>query len=167
MATEPVTTIIGNLTADPELRHTANGTPVAGFTVAATPRYRNNQTGAWEDGETLFMRVSAWRELGEHAMESLTRGTRVIVTGRLRSRTYEAVDKDTGIVNERTVIEMTADDLGPSLRFANARVTKATRTTTGTPGGEPDPWTTHPSPAGHSQPTTPAPAGQLNDPPPF
>ncbi|MFG3441154.1 single-stranded DNA-binding protein [Nonomuraea sp. NPDC047897] len=122
MSGETTITIIGNLTGDPELRFTQSGAAVAGFTIASSARTYNKSVEQWEDGEVLFMRCSAWRDLGEHAAESLTRGTRVIASGRLRMRTYETSDGD-----KRTVTEMTVDEIGPSLRFATARPVKAAR----------------------------------------
>ncbi|TMR05558.1 single-stranded DNA-binding protein [Nonomuraea turkmeniaca] len=122
MSGETTITIIGNLTADPELRFTQSGTAVAGFTVASSARTYNKSVEQWEDGEVLFMRCSAWRDLGEHVAESLTRGTRVIASGQLRQRTFETSDGD-----KRTVMEMTVDEIGPSLRFATARPVKAAR----------------------------------------
>jgi len=124
MAGETTLTIVGNLTADPELRFTPAGHAVADFTVASTPRSYDRQAGAWSDGEALFLRCTAWRQLAEHAAESLTKGTRVIVTGRLRQRSFELAEGGT-----RTVTELDVDELGPSLRHSTARVTKTTRTT--------------------------------------
>src|SRR5918997_4766350 len=124
MAGETTLTIVGNLTADPELRFTPTGHAVADFTVASTPRNYDRETGQWRDGEALFLRCTAWRQLAEHAAESLTKGTRVIVTGRLRQRSFELSEGVT-----RTVTELDVDDLGPSLRHSTARVTKTTRTT--------------------------------------
>ncbi|MGW3351718.1 single-stranded DNA-binding protein [Nonomuraea rubra] len=138
MSGETTITIIGNLTGDPELRFTQTGAGVAGFTIASSARTYNKSIEKWEDGEVLFMRCSAWRDLGEHVAESLTRGTRVIATGRLRQRTYETSDGD-----RRTVTEMTVDEIGPSLRFATAKPQKAARTgSNGHAGGAPadDPW---------------------------
>ncbi|MER6508260.1 single-stranded DNA-binding protein [Nonomuraea sp. NPDC001636] len=137
MSGETTITIIGNLTGDPELNYTQSGTAVAGFTIASSPRVYNKQVEQWQDGEPLFMRCSAWRDLGEHVTESLTRGTRVIASGRLRMRTYETSDGD-----KRTVTEMTVDEIGPSLRFATAKPQKATRTGgNGHVGSTPaDPW---------------------------
>ena len=125
------TTLVGNLTDDPELRFTPSGAAVANFTVASTPRAFDRQSNEWKDGETLFMRCSVWRDAAENVAESLTRGTRVIVTGRLRSRSYE---KDG---EKRTVIEMDADEVGPSLRYASAKVTRAQRSNATV---EKDPW---------------------------
>ena len=123
MAGETPITVVGNLTADPELRFTPSGAAVANFTVASTPRTFDRQTNEWKDAETLFMRCSVWREAAENAAESLTRGTRVVVSGRLVSRSWE--DKETG--QKRTVMEMQVDEVGPSLRYATAKVTKTQR----------------------------------------
>jgi single-strand DNA-binding protein len=122
MTSETSLTITGNLTGDPELRYTPTGAAVATFTVATTPRYQDRATREWRDGNALFLRCTAWRDLAEHIAESLTRGTRVMVTGKLRQRSYETPQGD-----RVTVIELTADEAGPSLRFATAKVTKATR----------------------------------------
>jgi len=158
MAGETVITIIGNLTADPELRWTPSGSAVANFTVAATPRNFDKQSNEWKDGETLFMRCSVWRDMAENVGESLQRGSRVIVSGRLRSRSYEAKDGE-----KRTVVEMEVDEVGPSLRYATTKVNKTTRTggATGGHGGsqerpgtsgqgpqDDDPWATDPMPSG-------------------
>lgn len=125
MAGETTITVVGNLTADPELRFTPSGAGVASFTVASTPRTLDRQSGEWKDGEPLFLRCSAWRDLGEHAAESLTRGARVIVVGRLKQRSYEK-DGQT-----RTVYELDVDEVGPSLKYATAAVTKAARADSG------------------------------------
>ncbi|WP_439675983.1 single-stranded DNA-binding protein [Embleya sp. MST-111070] len=122
MAAETILTIEGNLTADPELRFAASGAAVASFTVASTPRTFDRQANEWRDGEPLFMRVSAWRQLGENVAECLNKGNAVIVTGRLKQRTYE-----TSAGEKRTVIELEADNVGPSLKFATARPVKANR----------------------------------------
>jgi single-strand DNA-binding protein len=122
MAGETTITIVGNLTADPELRFTPSGAAVANFTVASTPRTFDRQSNEWKDGETLFMRCSIWRDSAENVAESLHRGTRVIVTGRLKSRSYETKEGE-----KRTVIELDVDEVGPSLRYASAKVTKAER----------------------------------------
>jgi single-strand DNA-binding protein len=151
MSGETTITIIGNLTGDPELHFTQTGVGVAGFTIASSARTYNKSIEKWEDGEVLFMRCSAWRDLGEHVAESLTRGTRVIATGRLRQRTYETSDGD-----RRTVMEMTVDEIGPSLRFATAKPLKAARSgSNGHAGGAPtdDPW------------ASTAPAGTGDEPP--
>lgn len=121
MAGEPEVTIIGNVTGDPELRFTPSGAAVANFTVAQTPRNFNKSTNEYEDGETLFMRCAIWRDAAENVAESITKGTRVIVRGRLKQRSYE---KDG---QQRTVIEMEVDEVGPSLRYASAKVTKTQR----------------------------------------
>ncbi|MET7329473.1 single-stranded DNA-binding protein [Nonomuraea sp. NPDC005650] len=136
MSGETTITIIGNLTNDPELRFTQTGTAVATFTIASSPRVYNKQLEQWEDGEALFMRCSAWRDLGEHICESLTRGTRVIASGQLRMRTYETNEGE-----HRTVLEMTVDEIGPSLRFATAKPARAARKShTSHNGTAPDPW---------------------------
>jgi len=123
MAGETTLTIVGNLTAEVDLRYLeATGTAVADFTVASTPRSYDRQAGQWRDGDPLFLRCTAWRQLAEHAAESLTKGTRVIVTGRLRQRSFETAEG-----GSRTVTELAVDDLGPSLRHASARVTKTTQ----------------------------------------
>ncbi len=122
MAGETVITIIGNLTNDPELRFTPSGAAVANFTVASTPRTFDRQSNDWKDGETLFMRCSVWRDAAENVAESLQRGSRVLVTGRLRSRTYDTKEGE-----KRTVVEMDVDEVGPSLRYATAKVAKTTR----------------------------------------
>lgn len=119
MANETILTVIGNLTADPELRFTPNGAAVANFTVASTPRQFDRQSNEFKDGETLFLRCSAWKELGENCAESLQRGTRVVVQGRLKSRSFETKEGE-----KRTVMELDVDDIGPSLRRATAVVTK-------------------------------------------
>lgn len=122
MAGETTITVIGNLTADPEIRFTSTGVPVTAFTVASSPRVYDQATGQWKDGDALFLRCSAWRELAEHAAETLRRGTRVIVTGRLKQRSYETSEGD-----KRTVYEVDADDVGASLKFATAEIRKAAR----------------------------------------
>ncbi len=122
MAGDTVITITGNLTADPELRFTPSGAAVANFTVASTPRMFDRQSNEWKDGETLFMRCSVWRDAAENVAESLQRGMRVIVSGRLKSRSYETKEGE-----KRTVIEMDVDEIGPSLRSATAKVNKTQR----------------------------------------
>src|SRR5690349_8668647 len=122
MAGDTVITIIGNLTGDPELRFTPSGAAVANFTVASTPRAFDRQSNEWKDGETLFMRCSVWRDAAENVAESLQRGTRVIVSGRLKSRSYETKEGE-----KRTVVEMDVDEIGPSLRSATAKVNKTQR----------------------------------------
>lgn len=122
MAGETTITVIGNLTNDPELRFTPSGSAVANFTIASTPRTFDRQSNEWKDGETLFLRASVWREAAENVAESLTKGTRVIVTGRLKSRSYETAEGE-----KRTVIELEVDEIGPSLRYANAKVNRTQR----------------------------------------
>ena len=130
MAGETVITVVGNLTADPELRFTPNGAAVANFTVASTPRTFDRQTNEWKDGEALFLRCSVWREAAENVAESLTKGMRVIVQGRLKARSYD--DRDG---NRRTSWELDVDEVGPALRFATAKVTRAQRSGGGGGGG--------------------------------
>jgi single-strand DNA-binding protein len=136
-------TLVGNLVDDPELRFTPSGQAVAKFRVASTPRYRDQQSGEWKDGESLFLTCSVWRQAAEHVAESLQRGMRVIVQGRLRQRSYETKEGE-----KRTVFEVEVDDVGPSLKNATAKVNKTTRSSGF--GGQPadDPWAT----------ATPAPA---------
>src|SRR3954471_14016953 len=122
MAGDTLLTLIGNLTADPELRFTPSGAAVANFTVASTPRAFDRQSNEWKDGETLFMRCSVWRDAAENVAESLQRGSRVIVTGRLKSRTWDTKEGE-----KRTVMELEVDELGPSLRYATAKVNKTQR----------------------------------------
>lgn len=119
---ETTLTITGNITADPELRFTPSGTAVAKFTVASTPRYFDKAANEWKDGETLFMPCNVWRQSAENAAESLTKGMRVIVNGRVKQRSYETKEGE-----KRTVIEMEVDDFGPSLTRATAQVKKITR----------------------------------------
>lgn len=121
MTGEPVITVVGNLASDPELRFTPSGAAVANVTIASTPRTYNKQTSEWEDGTTLWMRGSIWREAAENVAESLQKGARVIATGRLKQRDY---DKDG---EKRTAYEMDIDEIGPSMKYATARVTKAER----------------------------------------
>lgn len=117
MAGETVITVVGNLTADPELRTIGSGASVCSFTIASTPRTYNRQTGQFEDGQALFMRCSAWRDLANHCAQSLSKGMRVIAQGRLQQRSYQAQDG-----SNRTVFEMQVDEIGPSLRYATAQV---------------------------------------------
>lgn len=119
MAGETVITVVGNLTADPEMRTTSNGSTVANFSIAATPRVFDKQSNQWEDGQALFLRCSAWRDLASHCVQTLHKGMRVIAQGRLQQRSYQAQDG-----SNRTVIEMTVDEIGPSLRYATAQVQK-------------------------------------------
>jgi single-strand DNA-binding protein len=153
MAGDTVITIIGNITGDPELRFTPSGAAVANFTVASTPRAFDRQSNEWKDGETLFMRCSVWRDAAENVAESLNRGTRVIVSGRLKSRSYETKEGE-----KRTVVEMEVDEVGPSLRYASAKVTKTQRGNGGggfggqqgggQGGQQEDPWATGPGQGG-------------------
>src|SRR5438034_2927894 len=162
-------TIVGNLVDDPELRFTPAGQPVARFRVASTPRFRDNSTGEWRDGDSLFLTCNVWRQAAENVAESLTRGMRVIVSGRLRQRSYETKEGE-----KRTVYEVEVDDVGPSLRNASAKVNRVARSGAGDGGygggqrssggrssggqggqggygggGEPDPWASD-SPGGYS-----------------
>ena len=120
MAGETVITVVGNLTSDPELRYTQNGLAVANFTIASTPRSFDRASNEWKDGEALFLRASCWREFAEHVAGSLTKGSRVIATGRLKQRSYETKEGE-----KRTSIELEIDEIGPSLRYATAQVTRA------------------------------------------
>lgn len=175
MAGDTSITIIGNLTGDPELRFTPSGAAVANFTVASTPRAYDKQSGEWKDGDTLFLGCSVWRQAAENVAESLTRGMRVIVHGRLKQRSYD--DRDG---NKRTVFEIDVDEVGPSLKSATAKVTKATRSTsTGDPGAfggggnsqggakANDPWASPaPQGGGGSDPwATPAGGSSMEEPP--
>jgi single-strand DNA-binding protein len=161
-------TVIGNLTDDPELRFTPSGAAVANFTVASTPRILDKATNEWKDGDALFLRCSVWRQAAENVAESLQRGSRVMVTGRLRQRSYETKEGE-----KRTVVELEVDEIGPSLKFATAKVTKASRGGGGGGGGgggsygggsggssappaSDDPWS-----------TPPASGGGFSDEPPF
>ncbi|HLS75964.1 MAG TPA: single-stranded DNA-binding protein [Nocardia sp.] len=130
MAGDTVITVIGNLTADPELRFTPAGAAVANFTVASTPRVFDRNTNEWKDGEALFLRCNVWREAAENVAESLTRGARVIVSGRLKQRSYETREGE-----KRTVVELEVDEVGPSLRYATAKVNKVGRGGGGGGGG--------------------------------
>jgi single-strand DNA-binding protein len=160
MAGETIITVIGNLTDDPELKFTPSGAAVANFTVASTPRTFDKQTNEWKDGDALFLRCAAWRQLAENVAESLQKGQRVVVTGALRVRQFERQDGSKG-----TSVELNVDEVGPSLRYATAKVTKVTRSGNSGGGGGSD-W--------GSQPTTQAPAtdvwgtgaaGSTEDPP--
>lgn len=122
MAGETIITVVGNLTDDPELKFTPSGAAVANFTVASTPRTFDKQTNEWKDGDALFLRCAAWRQLAENVAESLQKGQRVLVTGALRVRQFERQDGSKG-----TSVEMNVDEVGPSLRYATAKVTKANR----------------------------------------
>lgn len=140
--TDTTITLVGNLTADPELRFTPSGAPVANFTVASTPRTFNKATSEWVDGEALFLNCSIWREAAESVAESLTKGMRVIVTGKLKSRSYQTREGD-----RRTVFEVDVEEVGPSLRYATAKVARTARNDHGRPQTRPaapaapsDPW---------------------------
>lgn len=138
MAGETLITIVGNLTADPELRFTPGGVGVASFTVASTPRAFDKTSGAWRDGEPLFMRCTVWRQAAENVAESLTKGARVIVQGRLKQRSFETKEGE-----KRTVVELDVDEIGPSLRYATASVNRVSRGGGGNASGSSpavDPW---------------------------
>ena len=173
MAGETTITVIGNLTSDPELRFTPSGAAVANFTVASTPRTFDKQSNEWKDAETLFMRCSIWREAAENVAESLAKGNRVVVTGRLVSRSYDTKEGE-----KRTVVELQAEEVGPSLKYATAKVNRTQRSGggggfgggggggqqggfgggSGGGGGAADPWATGPS--GGQSGGQPAGAGQ-------
>jgi single-strand DNA-binding protein len=139
MAGETNITVVGNLTGDPELKFTPSGAAVANFTVASTPRTFDRQTNEWKDGDALFIRCDAWRQLAENVAESLTKGQRVVVTGALKVRNFERQDGSKG-----TSVEMTVDEIGPSLRFATAKVTRASggggNSGGNAGGGQSNPW---------------------------
>jgi single-strand DNA-binding protein len=159
-AGDTVITLVGNLVDDPELRFTPNGQAVAKFRIASTPRFMDKATNEWKDGESLFLTCNVWRQAAENCAESLTRGMRVIVQGRLKQRSYETKEGE-----KRTVFEVEVDEVGPSLRSATAKVIKAARGPGGGSGGfgggssgGDDPWASA-SPAGGG--------GSLSDEPPF
>jgi single-strand DNA-binding protein len=169
VAGETVITVVGNLTADPELRFTPSGAAVASFTVASTPRTFDRQSNEWKDGEALFLRCSIWRQAAENVAESLTRGSRVIVSGRLKQRSFETREGE-----KRTVIELDVDEIGPSLRYATAKVNRTSRGSSGggfgsqgggggngSPGASDDPWSSAPSASSSGG------AGDYSDEPPF
>jgi single-strand DNA-binding protein len=145
MAGDTQVTVVGNLTGDPELRFIQSGAAVVNFTVASTPRSFDRNTNEWKDGETLFLRCSLWREAAENVAESLTKGMRVIVSGRLVSRSWEANGE------KRTVNELQVDEVGPSLKYATAKITRTQRANSAQGAGAPqggsdtDPWATAPS----------------------
>jgi len=154
MAGETVITVIGNLTGDPELRFTPSGAAVANFTIASTPRTFDRQSNEWKDGDTLFLNCSIWRQAAENVAESLQKGMRVVAQGRLKARSYETREGE-----KRTVMELDVDEVGPSLRYATAKVTKATRSGGGGgysssgggfSGGGEDPWASGGSQGGQS-----------------
>ena len=162
MAGDTVITVIGNLTSDPELRFTPSGAAVANFTVASTPRTLDKQSGEWKDGEALFLRCNIWRQAAENVAESLQRGMRVIVQGRLKQRSYETKEGE-----KRTVYEVEVDEVGPSLRYATAKVNKVSRGqgSGGYGGGAPadDPWGSAPPASANVG----AGGGGADDEPPF
>jgi len=171
MAGETIITVVGNLTADPELRFTSSGAAVANFTVASTPRTFDRQTNEWKDGEALFLRCNIWRQAAENVAESLTRGTRVIVSGRLKQRSFETKEGE-----KRTVVELEVDEVGPSLRFVTAKVNRGSRGSSG--GGFGSSGSSEASNGGYGSPpdndpwVSAAPAGQAagagySDEPPF
>jgi single-strand DNA-binding protein len=166
MAGETVITVVGNLTADPELRFTPSGAAVASFTIASTPRTFDKNTNEWKDGDALFLRCSIWRQAAENVAESLQRGMRVVAQGRLRQRSYETREGE-----KRTVVEMEVDEVGPSLKYATAKVNRTSRGSSsgggfgssGTSGSEAgpvdDPW--------GSAPTASSAGGGFSEEPPF
>jgi single-strand DNA-binding protein len=164
MAGETIITVVGNLTADPELRFTPSGAAVASFTIASTPRTFDRNSNEWKDGEALFLRCSLWRQAAENAAESLTRGMRVIAQGRLKQRSYETREGE-----KRTVIELDVDEIGPSLKYASAKVNRTQRGSSsgggygasGSSDSAPadDPWS--------SAPAAGAAGGGFSDEPPF
>ena len=158
MAGDTTLTIIGNLTADPELRFTPAGAAVANFTVASTPRAFDRQSNEWKDGDALFLRCTIWREAAENVAESLTKGMRVIVSGRLKQRSYETREGE-----KRIVIELEVDEIGPSLRYATAKVSRVSKSGTGSGDGyagnpdrerspADDPWGNAPESGSHDEP---------------
>lgn len=158
MAGDTVITVVGNLTADPELRFTPSGAAVCNFTIASTPRSFDKVSGEWKDGDALFLRCQVWRQAGENAAESLTRGARVIAQGRLVQRSFETKEGE-----KRTVVELVVDEVGPALKYATAKVNKVSRSDSPTGqraqrSAEDDPWGSAPPPPS---------AGGWNDTPPF
>jgi single-strand DNA-binding protein len=149
MAGETVITVVGNLTSDPELKFTPSGAAVANFTVASTPRTFDKQTNEWKDGDPLFIRCDAWRQMAENVAESLQKGQRVVVTGSLKVRNFERQDGSKG-----TSVEMNVDEVGPSLKWATAKVTKTSRSGGGdfgggqSGGGQANPWAQQPAQGG-------------------
>lgn len=162
MAGETIICVVGNLTADPELRFTPSGAAVCNFTIASTPRTYDKNTNEWKDGDALFLRCNAWRQMAESVAESLQRGMRVIAQGRLKQRSYETKQGE-----KRTVFEMEVDEVGPSLKYATAKVNRTQRGSSATGGGQngeqsaagggEDPWGSAPASAG----------GGFSDEPPF
>jgi single-strand DNA-binding protein len=136
MSGDTIITVIGNLTADPELRFTPSGAAVANFTIASTPRAFDKQSNSWKDGEALFMRCNIWKDAAENLAESLQKGARVIASGRLKQRSYETREGE-----KRTVVELEVDEIGPSLRYATTKVNRAERTKGASkPAQSDDPW---------------------------
>ena len=148
-------TVVGNLTNDPELRFTPSGAAVASFTIASNSRYLDKNTNEWKDGDPVYMRCSVWRQYAENVAESLTKGTRVIVTGRLKQRSYETREGE-----KRTVMEIDVDDVGPALRYATAKVNRVQRSGGGFSGDNggggaapaDDPWSSAPPAGGFDEP---------------
>ncbi len=161
MAGETTITVVGNLTNDPELRFTPSGAAVASFTVASTPRFLDKGTNEWKDGDALFLRCSVWRQAAENAAESLQRGQRVLVTGRLKQRSFETKEGE-----KRTVVEVDVDEVGPSLKYATAKVNKASRGGGGSGGSSAGGYSGGGAPADDPWSTPPA-AGPMSDEPPF
>jgi len=148
MAGETVITVVGNLTGDPELRFTPSGAAVANFTIASTPRSFDKQTNEWKDGDTLFLSCSIWRQAAENVAESLQKGMRVVAQGRLKQRSYETREGE-----KRTVVELEVEEVGPSLKYATAKVARVTRGGGGGGGfggGNDDPWASQGQPAAQS-----------------
>ncbi len=164
MAGETIITVVGNLTADPELRFTPSGAAVANFTVASTPRTLDKSTNEWKDGDALFLRCSVWRQAAENVAESLQRGMRVVVQGRLKQRSYETKEGE-----KRTVVELDVDEIGPSLKYATAKVNKTTRGGGGGAGGGGGFGSSGSQPAGDDAwaSAPPASSGGFSDEPPF
>jgi single-strand DNA-binding protein len=154
VSNETIITVVGNLTADPELRYTQSGLAVANFTIASTPRSFDKASNEWKDGEPLFLRASCWREFAEHVSASLSKGSRVIAQGRLVQRSYETKEGE-----KRTAIELQVDEIGPSLRYATASVTRATSGGAAAPTGS-EPWAASQQAAGDAWTTAPAAVSQ-------
>jgi single-strand DNA-binding protein len=166
MAGETVITVVGNLTGDPELRFTPSGAAVANFTIASTPRNFDKQTNEWKDGDTLFLNCSIWRQAAENVAESLQKGMRVVAQGRLKQRSYETREGE-----KRTVVELDVEEVGPSLKYATAKVARVQRSGggggygggsggQGAQGGGDDPWASSPAQGGNAGGQAAAPAGQ-------
>jgi single-strand DNA-binding protein len=158
MAGETIITVVGNLTADPELRYTQSGLPVANFTIASTPRSFDRQANEWKDGEALFLRSSIWREAAEHVAGSLKKGDRVIATGALKQRSYQ--DREG---QNRTSIELEIEEVGPSLRYATAQVTKSAASGASKPAATAEASTAAPAAPAASAPAAPAAAAAPAD----